>query len=50
MDAKYELHTQVEAEPMFCNVTSLVCLGASAKLRRRKPKVLVALHVISEKC
>ena len=31
-------------------VTSLVCLGAKAKLCRRKPIVLVALHEISETC
>ena len=30
--------------------TSLVCLGAKAKLRRRKPIVLVALAEISEMC
>ena len=30
--------------------TSLVCLGAKAKLRRRKPNVLVALEEISEMC
>ena len=30
--------------------TSFVYLGASAKLHRRKPKVLVVLHVISEIC
>ena len=30
--------------------TSLVCLGAKAKLRRRKPNVLVALDEISEMC
>ena len=30
--------------------TSFVCLGAKAKLRRRNPKVLVALDVISEIC
>ena len=30
--------------------TSLVCLGANARLRRRKPNVLVADDVISETC
>ena len=30
--------------------TSLVCLSAKAKLRRRKPNVFVALAKISETC
>ena len=32
------------------DTASLVCLGARAKLRRRKSIVLVALHEISETC
>ena len=40
-----------ELRPNQCfYATTLVCLGAKAKLRRRKPIVLVALAEISEMC